>query len=124
MVVGLKISSFQRLIWEDSPKCTLHNPGDIFGTLASPDSGVWTFHWNYQWKVRTPDRVWAGQGPRNASWECHRWLIKGPPTFAGKSKNADRHWRFTELKRKFTIGKMQMYVKRGWCGSPPGVNDG
>ncbi len=30
-------------------------PGDISGSLAGPDSGVRTFSWESQWKVRTPE---------------------------------------------------------------------
>ena len=34
---------------------TCIHPEGIFGTLACPDSGVRTLHWNSQWKVRTPE---------------------------------------------------------------------
>ncbi len=33
---------------------SLQVPGGIFGTLVGSDSGVRTFHWDSQWKVRTP----------------------------------------------------------------------
>ncbi len=47
-------------------------PGDISGTLAGPDSGVQTFYWESQWKVRTSESELARAPKMPPGWhKCH-----------------------------------------------------
>ena len=56
-----ELLSYQKII-----TCTYHQyPGGISGTLAGPDYGVRTFHWNYQWEIRTPEC-----GPARVPYKC------------------------------------------------------
>ncbi len=46
---------FVNITFKSNLSLLLSTPGGIFGTLASSDSGVRTFHCDSQYKVRTPE---------------------------------------------------------------------